>query len=46
MHDYLYLLYEAMQDESAKLCFIFRSAHILFSPGKYSTGNTAPYTLQ
>ena len=45
---YTLLLYEAMQDESAELCFIFHSAHsvLYFPPGKYSTGNTAPYTLQ
>jgi len=46
----LTLLYEAIQDESAELCFIFHSAcsvlYSIFSPGKYSTGNTAPYTLQ
>ena len=29
----VHLLYEAMQDESAKLCFIFRSAHsVLYIP--------------
>ena len=44
------LLYEAMQDESAELCFIFHSAHsVLYFPlenNNYSTGNTALYTLQ
>ena len=41
---YFPLLYEAMQDESAELCFIFRGARsVLYFP---STRNTAPYTLQ
>ena len=36
-------LYEAIQNESAELCFIFHSAHsVLYL---YSTGNIAPYTL-
>jgi len=38
-------LYEAIQDESTKLYFIFCSAHgVLFFP--YSTRNTAVYTVQ
>jgi len=32
----------AIQDESAKLCFIFPDAHNVL----YSTGNSTPYMLQ
>ena len=44
----VHLLYEAMQDESTELCFIFHSApSVLYFPleNNYSTGKTAPYIM-